>query len=217
MAYRTAVHETTGCTPAQLMMGRDLRLPIDLLIGRPEDEVPQHASTYAEELQERLERVHNYARTHMKFRSDSMKERYDSASNCEQLNIGDPVWLHCPQRKKGVSPKLTRQWQGPYLVTKRINDMVYRVQLRPQTKPKLSTETGSGSTLDLLLLPGCWRPERKLLTIHKESKALRILNCQHCEEASVSAASLTGLATDPSSGRALWKRGSGVMESKNCV
>ena len=66
-----------------------------------------------------------------------MKERYDSASNCEQLNIGDPVWLHCPQRKKGVSPKLTRQWQGPYLVTKRINDMVYRVQLRPQTKPKV--------------------------------------------------------------------------------
>ena len=54
MAYRTAIHETTGCTPAQLMMGRDLRLPIDLLIGRPEDEVPQHASTYAEELQERL-------------------------------------------------------------------------------------------------------------------------------------------------------------------
>ena len=137
MAYRTAVHETTGCTPAQLMMGRDLRLPIDLLIGRPEDEVPQHTSTYAEELQERLERVHNYARTHMKLRSDSMKERYDSASNCEQLDIGDPVWLHCPQRKKGVSPKLARQWQGPYLVTKRINDMVYRVQLRPQTKPKV--------------------------------------------------------------------------------
>ena len=24
MAYRTAVHDTTGCTPAQLMMGRDL-------------------------------------------------------------------------------------------------------------------------------------------------------------------------------------------------
>ena len=39
--------------------------------------------------------------------------------------------------KKGLSPKLMRQWQGPYLVTKRINDMVYRVQLKPQTKPKV--------------------------------------------------------------------------------
>ena len=137
MAYRTAIHETTGCTPAQLMMGRDLRLPIDLLIGRPEDEIPHHASTYAEELQACLERVHTFARSHMQLKTDSMKERYDAASNCDQLNVENPVWLHCPQRKKGISPKLTRQWQGPYLVTKRINDMVYRVQLKPQTKPKV--------------------------------------------------------------------------------
>ena len=30
MAYWTAVHETTGCTPASLMFGRDLKLPIDM-------------------------------------------------------------------------------------------------------------------------------------------------------------------------------------------
>ena len=137
MAYRTAVHDTTGCTPAQLMMGRDLRLPIDLLIGRPEDEVSHHASNYAEELQARLERVHTFARSRMQLKTDSMKEHYDATSNCDQLDVGDPVWLHCPQRKKGLSPKLMRQWQGPYLVTKRINDMVYRVQLKPQTKPKV--------------------------------------------------------------------------------
>ena len=137
MAYRTAVHETTGCTPAQLMMGHDLRLPIDLLIGRPEEEVRHVHSTYAEDLQARLEQVHSFARTHMQLRSDFIKERYDSTSNCDRLEEGDPVWLHCPQRKKGVSPKLTRQWQGPYLVTKRLNDTVYRVQLKPQSKPKI--------------------------------------------------------------------------------
>ena len=36
--------------------------------------------------------------------------------------------MHCPQRKKGVSPILTHQWQGPYLVTKYLNDTVFRVQ-----------------------------------------------------------------------------------------
>ena len=137
MAYRTDVHETTGCTPAQLMMGRDLRLPIDLLIGRPEEEVSHVHSTYAEDLLARLERVHSFARTHMQLRSDSMKERYDSTSDWDRLEEGDPVWLHCPLRKKGVSPKLTRPWQGPYLVTKRLNDTVYRVQLKPQSKPKV--------------------------------------------------------------------------------
>ena len=37
MAYRSLVHDTTGCTPAQLMLGIDLQLPIDLHLGRPEN------------------------------------------------------------------------------------------------------------------------------------------------------------------------------------
>lgn len=137
MAYKIAVHDTTGYNPSQPMMGRDLQLLIDLLIGCPEDEVCHHISTYAEELQAHLERVHTFARSHMQLKTDSMKECYDAASNYDQLDVGDPVWLHCPQRKKGLSPQLMRQWQGPYLVTKHINDMVYRVQLKPQTKSKV--------------------------------------------------------------------------------
>ena len=111
-----------------------MRLPIDLLIGHPEDEVAHHTSTYTEELQACLERVHSFARSHMQLK---MKERYDAASNCDQLKVGDPVCMASLPTEKGISPKLTRQWQGPYLVTKRINDMVYRVQLKPLAKPKV--------------------------------------------------------------------------------
>ena len=35
-----------------------------------------------------------------------MKQRYDLALKCQQLEVGDAVWLHNPQRKKGLSPKL---------------------------------------------------------------------------------------------------------------
>ena len=55
MAYRTAIHESTGCTPASLMLGRDLRLPIDLLYGRPDQEPPRSTSDYSENLEARLE------------------------------------------------------------------------------------------------------------------------------------------------------------------
>ena len=48
MAYRTAVHESTGHSPAQLMLGRHLRLPIDLVIERPVEESPQFATSYAD-------------------------------------------------------------------------------------------------------------------------------------------------------------------------
>ena len=47
MAYRSAVHDTTGYTPARLLFGREMRLPIDLAFGRPPDELPPpHTTTY---------------------------------------------------------------------------------------------------------------------------------------------------------------------------
>ena len=74
----------------------------------------------------------------MQLQSDWMKRHYDAHLKEEKLMEGTPVWLHNPQlRKKGISPKLMRQWQGPFVVTKRINELVYHVQLGPKTKPKV--------------------------------------------------------------------------------
>ena len=55
MAYWTAIRESTGCTPASLMLGRDLRLPIDLLYGRPDEEPSRSTSVYSVNLEARLE------------------------------------------------------------------------------------------------------------------------------------------------------------------
>lgn len=137
MAYRTSIHETTGCTPAMMMMGRDLRLPIDLIFGRPREEPSPLATDYADSLQRKLEQIHDFARPQLKMQSDRMKERYDLHLSGQALNAGEAVWLYNPRRKKGLSPKLSRSWEGPYTVTKRINDVVYRIQLGPRTKPKV--------------------------------------------------------------------------------
>ena len=80
MAYRTAVHETAGCTPAKLMLGRDLRVPVDLLFDRPEGECIETSTNYASTLQDRLDQVQNFARAHLKVASDQMKSYYDSRS-----------------------------------------------------------------------------------------------------------------------------------------
>ncbi len=136
MAYRSAVHDSTGCSPARIMFGRDLRLPVDLQFGRPEEE-PSPATKYAVALQEKIERVHDFARVHLRMMSDRAKRRYDSVLVGQPLSAGDAAWLHNPQRRKGLSPKLSRPWQGPYTVVKKINDLVYRIQLGPQHKPKV--------------------------------------------------------------------------------
>ena len=138
MAYRSAVHDSTGYTPARLTFGRDLRLPIDLAYGHPAEEPPPHKTAYVLQLQERLESVHLYARQHIRIKSDKMKLHYDAHHHEEaQLQEGTPVWLYNPQRKRGRSPKLQRNWQGPYVVIKKINDLVYRVRMGPYTRPKV--------------------------------------------------------------------------------
>ncbi len=134
MAYRTAEHEATGYTPPKIMLGRNLRLPIDLLCGRPDGEHAEQVSSYAHELQQKLEQVHEFARSRLKIASDRMKLHYDSHQEGYRLEPGDPVWLHNQQRKTGVTTKLVRPWKGPYKVVKRINDLVYRIKLGPRAK-----------------------------------------------------------------------------------
>ncbi|GFS95337.1 retrovirus-related Pol polyprotein from transposon opus [Trichonephila clavipes] len=53
MIERSAVHETTGYFPSQMLFGRDLRLPEDFLFSRPPD-VPLAPEEYIEKLQARM-------------------------------------------------------------------------------------------------------------------------------------------------------------------
>lgn len=170
LAYRSAVHESTRCTPAKMTFGRDLRLPIDLVYGRPEERPSITTSKFCQDLMQRLECIHEYARENLKVKSNSMKEKYDVLAQSKPLNVGDAVWLHNPRRKKGLSPKLNRPWEGPYTVTKKINDIVYRVQLTANTKPKvvhrnrLWAYNGSNA-------PSWFRPPSLVIEKAKESKS----------------------------------------------
>ncbi|KAJ8945415.1 hypothetical protein NQ318_009870 [Aromia moschata] len=113
---KSDVHETTGQTPASIVMGRELRLPCDLKFGcTPGDDVAGE----------------DYGA------SNRMKETYDINANDGRYQPGNQVWLYNPQRRRGLSPKLQSSWEGPYEVVTRINDVVYRIQKLPRGKPRV--------------------------------------------------------------------------------
>ncbi|GBM66858.1 Retrovirus-related Pol polyprotein from transposon 412 [Araneus ventricosus] len=136
LAYRSAEHEVTGLTPAEMLFGRTLRLPCDILFGRP-SETPSSPIEYMKNLEARLESVHAFARERIKLASERMKTRYDSRATDHHFKEGDLVWMYNPKRRRGLSPKLQQNWEGPYTVVKKLNDVVYRVQRSPNAKPKV--------------------------------------------------------------------------------
>ncbi|GBO17450.1 Transposon Ty3-I Gag-Pol polyprotein [Araneus ventricosus] len=136
LAYRSAEHEVTGLTPAEMLFGRTLRLPCDILFGRP-SETPSSPNEYMKNLEARLESVHAFARERIKLASERMKTRYDSRATDHHFKEGDLVWMYNPKRRRGLSPKLQQNWEGPYTIVKKLNDVVYRVQRSPNAKPKV--------------------------------------------------------------------------------
>ncbi|GFW88866.1 retrovirus-related Pol polyprotein from transposon 412 [Trichonephila clavipes] len=136
LAYRSAVHETTGYTASQMLFARDLRLPADLLFSRPPD-APLVPEEYIEKLQVRMEEMHHLSRERIGMASEKMKTQYDARATGHDYHEGDKVWLWNPKRRKGLSPKLQTNWKGPYTVLKRLNDVVVRIQKSPHSKPKV--------------------------------------------------------------------------------
>ncbi|KAJ8936421.1 hypothetical protein NQ318_014859 [Aromia moschata] len=56
----------------------------------------------------------------LKIHSDKMKQRLDTTSTETAFKPGD-----------------ASNWEGPYTIIKKINDLVYRIQLSPRSKPKV--------------------------------------------------------------------------------
>ncbi|KAK2919988.1 hypothetical protein Q8A73_002192 [Channa argus] len=122
-AYRTAVQESSQCTPATLMFGRELRTPPEPEItGGPELD-------YLRRLKERLSVVHQLARESQGDAGARQKRAYDGWCHGHPFSVGDNVWVYCPVRKRGLSPKLTSHWQGPGEILDRISEVVYRVRM----------------------------------------------------------------------------------------
>ncbi|GBM21341.1 hypothetical protein AVEN_149910-1 [Araneus ventricosus] len=119
-----------------MLLGRTLRLPCDILFGRP-SEMPSSPKEYMKHLETRLENVHAFARERIKLASERMKTRYNSRATDHHFKEGDLVWMYNPKQRRGPSLKLQKNWEGSYTVVKKLNDVVYRVQRSPNANPKV--------------------------------------------------------------------------------
>lgn len=128
LAYMTIIHKTTGNTSSTMVYGRELRLPYDLLFGRPEQS--EGVCNYVPSLHERLEKVLKFARSSVQLATEWMKNWYwcEAYGKEVQRRVNSYGFSACAERQDPCwnSTGIRRL----YKVTRKINDMVYHVQYK---------------------------------------------------------------------------------------
>ena len=117
-AYRSSRHEVTQYSPNYLLMGRDVRAPVDLVYGLPETTTSVTYDDYAEELEDRLRRSYDLARRHFGEAAVQSKRYYDLRVRPQRYKANDWVYFYNPRKFAGRRDKWTRKFSGPYLVVK---------------------------------------------------------------------------------------------------
>jgi hypothetical protein len=132
-AYRATPHESTGLSPNLLMLGREVRLPVEVMLGSAAPNDEEDVTSYGEyvsKLRDRMQHAHAVARKHLKGAAVRQKDAYDAKKSLHVYQPGDLVWYASQLNQLHIAPKLRRPFEGPFVVTKRLNDLVYRLQFR---------------------------------------------------------------------------------------
>ena len=74
MAYRSSIHSSTGMTPNLLMLGRNVMMPLDVVVPRPEVHESCDKEQYIQDLQSKFAQANEKAREHLKKCSDYQKK-----------------------------------------------------------------------------------------------------------------------------------------------
>lgn len=137
MAYNTKVHASTGVTPSLAFMGREMSLPLDLMVKPPEVREDLHQNVRS--MMDRVRKMYKYIAARGKAVIRRNAEQYEGLQN--PYKEGDLVWYYCP-RKLGQKPaKLINQWIGPFKVTRRISEVLIEITSAGYSGKKYTVHT----------------------------------------------------------------------------
>ena len=126
-ALRAAPNRDTLFSPYELVLGRQMRTPLDIVHqGWVESEFQElDVQEWAEWLRDRLEVMHDVQRDRAKKAGLDRKKSFDKKTVNRVLEKGDKVLCRLP----GMASKLKESWHGPYLVVDKLNRVDYKIEV----------------------------------------------------------------------------------------
>ena len=137
-AYRSTEHESTRFSPNFLMLGREVRTPIEVAMGmgQPDDDNGGRLpNEHAVELVAAMTDASKLARDHLGRARERQKKDYDARISVNNFKVGDFVYYVDSTRKKGLSPKLNpHKFVGPCVVVRIHNDVIFEIRTSAKCK-----------------------------------------------------------------------------------
>ena len=168
-AYREVPQDSTGFSPFELMYGRNVRGPMQILRKlwteeEEEESEPRASYRYVLELRDRLEATLELAQEQLGAAQRKQRRYADAKAKSRSFKEGDEVLILLPTDHN----KLLMQWKGPYPVTKCISpwncsvkvgnkEKTYHVNLLKQyvrREQGLATEASAQSQADEIVRVG---------------------------------------------------------------
>ena len=131
-AYREVPQSSTGFSPFELLYGRPIRGPLDILreSWEAEKKTDESVVSHILSIREKLEKMSELARQNLLSSQKAQKRWYDQTARERSFQPGDQVLILLPT----TANKLTAEWQGPYRITKRVGEVDYKIHLHDRKK-----------------------------------------------------------------------------------
>ena len=132
-AFREVPQASTGFSPFELLYGRTVRGPMQVLKGLwTEEDPPEVRNTYEYvlDLRNRLEETCELARTNLLQAQGKQKHHYDKRAKNRKFKVGQKVLVLLPSDHN----KLLLQWRGPYEVIDVVSQCDYKIKVGGKPK-----------------------------------------------------------------------------------
>ena len=106
IAYHSSVHEVTTFTPYFMMFGREICLPIDIMLGTHGNQEPLTHGSYAATSRAETENAYKMVGTRMQRVQNRKKEYYDKNVTGRVFERGDRVRVYQPCTSRVQTTKL---------------------------------------------------------------------------------------------------------------
>ncbi|KAL2089206.1 hypothetical protein ACEWY4_016105 [Coilia grayii] len=134
-AYREVPQASTGFSPFELLYGRQVRGPLDLLREAWEQPPPAGGSSviaYVLKMRDKMEELASLVKDNLAQAQRTQAQWYDQTARQRTLQPGQKVLLLLPTTEN----KLLARWQGPYRVCRQLGPVTYEIEMPERRKAK---------------------------------------------------------------------------------